>query len=90
MRARTESRLGFRVGGKISPRAADLGDAVKVGQVLAQLDPQDLQLGQESARAALSAAQVNLDQAAADFKRFKDLRDQGAISSADLSAARRR
>ena len=84
VRARTESRLGFRVGGKIIRRAADLGDSVKAGQVLAQLDPQDLQLGQESARAALAAAQVNLDQAAADFKRFKDLRDQGFISSADL------
>jgi RND family efflux transporter MFP subunit len=84
VRARTESRLGFRVGGKIVRRAADLGDTVKAGQVLAQLDPQDLQLGQESARAALAAAQVNLDQAAADFKRFKDLRDQGFISSADL------
>ena len=32
----------------------------------------------------MSAAQVNHDQAAADFKRFKDLRDQGFISSADL------
>ena len=84
VRARTESRLGFRVGGKIVRRTADLGDTVKAGQVLAQLDPQDLKLGQESARAALSAAQVNLDQAAADFKRFKDLRDQGFISSADL------
>jgi RND family efflux transporter MFP subunit len=84
VRARTESRLGFRVGGKIVRRAADLGDVVKAGQVLAQLDPQDLQLGQESARAALSAAQVNLDQAAADFRRFKDLRDQGFISSAEL------
>lgn len=84
VRARTESRLGFRVGGKLVRRAADLGDSVKAGQVLAQLDPQDLQLGQESARAALAAAQVNLDQAAADFKRFKDLRDQGFISSADL------
>ena len=40
--------------------------------------------GRTSARAALSAAQVNLDQAAADFKRFKDLRDQGFISSAEL------
>ena len=42
VRARTESRLGFRVGGKIVRRHADLGDSVKAGQVLAQLDPQDL------------------------------------------------
>lgn len=84
VRARTESRFGFRVGGKIVRRDADLGDSVRAGQVLAQLDPQDLRLGQDAAKAALSAAQVNHDQAAADFKRFKELRDQGFISSAEL------
>ena len=84
VRARTESRLGFRVGGKIVRRAAEPGDTVKAGQVLAQLDPQDLKLGQDAARAALVAAQANYDQSAADFKRFRELRDQGFISSADL------
>ena len=84
VRARIESRLGFRVGGKILSRAVDLGSVVKPGQVLAQIDPQDLRLGQDAARAALVGAQANADQATADFKRFKDLRDQGFISSAEL------
>lgn len=84
VRARTESRLGFRVAGKMVRRHVDLGDSVKAGQVLAQLDPQDLRLGQEAARASLSAAQANFDQTQADFKRFKELRDQGFISSAEL------
>lgn len=84
VRARTESRLGFRVGGKLVRRHVDAGATVKAGQVLAQLDPQDLRLGQEAARAGLVAAQANLDQTAADFKRFKDLREQGFISSAEL------
>jgi membrane fusion protein, multidrug efflux system len=84
VRARTESRLGFRVGGKLLRRAVDLGDVVKAGQVLAQLDAQDLRLGQDAALATVAVARVNLDQAAADFKRYKDLRDQGFISSADL------
>jgi len=84
VRSRTESRLSFRVGGKIARRSADIGDAVKAGQVLAQLDPQDLQLGQDAARAAFTGAQANADQAEADYKRFKDLRDQGFISSAEL------
>jgi RND family efflux transporter MFP subunit len=84
VRARTESRLGFRVGGKIVRRSADIGDAVKAGQVLAQLDPQDLRLGQDAARAGLVAAQANFDQADADLKRFRELRDQGFISSAEL------
>ena len=84
VRARTESRLGFRVGGKIVRRAVNLGDFVKPGQLLAQLDPQDLKLGQDAARAALVAAQANFDQTEADYKRFKELRDQGFISSAEL------
>lgn len=84
VRARTESRLGFRVGGKITRRAVNLGDSVKAGQVLAQLDPQDLRLGQDAARAGLVAAQANMDQTSADYKRFKELRDQGFISSAEL------
>jgi RND family efflux transporter MFP subunit len=84
VRARTESRLSFRVAGKVVARPADLGDAVKAGQVLARLDAQDLQLGQDAARAAVASAQANLDQTSADFKRFKELRDQGFISSAEL------
>jgi membrane fusion protein, multidrug efflux system len=84
VKARTESRLGFRVGGKVVRRVVDVGDTVKAGQVLAQLDPQDLKLGQEAAHAGLVAAQANLDQTQADFKRFKELRDQGFISSAEL------
>ena len=38
VRARTESRLGFRVAGKMISRPAEVGQHVKAGQVLAQLD----------------------------------------------------
>jgi len=65
-------------------RMVDVGDAVKAGQVLAQLDPQDLKLGQQAAVAATAAAQAAFDQMASDYQRYKDLRDQGFISSADL------
>ena len=84
VRARTESRLGFRVGGKILKRAAELGETVKAGQVLAQLDPQDLRLGQDAARASVAMAQASFDQNAADFKRYTDLSDQGFIGGAEL------
>ncbi len=84
VRARLESRLAFRVGGKLVRRHVNLGDSVKAGQVLAQLDPQDLKLGQDAARAAVQAAQVNHQLALADFKRFKELRDQNFISGAEL------
>ena len=84
IRARSEVRLGFRVGGKMVSRAAEVGQRVKAGDVLARLDPEDLRLSQDAARAALQAAQVNLDFNQADFKRFKELRDQGFISGAEL------
>ncbi len=84
VRARTESRLAFRVGGKMVSRQAEVGQRVKVGQTLAQLDPEDLRLAQAAAAAAMQSAEVSLDLADADFKRYKNLRDQGFISAAEL------
>jgi len=84
IRARTESRLSFRVGGKLLARKVNLGDTVKPGQVLAQLDAQDLVLAQDAAKAGLIAARANRDQAGADYKRFIELKDQGFISAAEL------
>ena len=63
IRARVESRLGLRVGGKLVRRAVDVGDTVKPGQLLAQVDPADLLLGAQAAQSAVVAAQVNADQA---------------------------
>ncbi|HYW58078.1 MAG TPA: efflux RND transporter periplasmic adaptor subunit [Polaromonas sp.] len=84
VKARVESRVGFRVGGKIIKRQAEVGQRVKAGQVLAQLDPQDYRLAADAARAQLAAASTNRDLAAADYKRYKELRDQNFISGAEL------
>ena len=84
VRARVESRLGFRVAGKLSQRAVQVGEHVKAGQLLAQLDPQDYRLAADAARAQLAVAASNRDQAAADFKRFKELKDQNFISGAEF------
>ena len=84
VRARVESRLGFRVGGKLIVRQAELGQRVVAGQLLAQLDPQDLKLAADAARAQVAVAQTNSDLAAADFKRYEALRAQNFISSAEL------
>lgn len=84
LRARTESRLSFRVGGKMIARPAEVGQRVKAGQLLAQLDATDLKLGQEAAQATARAAQTQFDLADAEFKRFQELRSQGFISSQEL------
>ena len=84
IKARIESRLGFRVGGKLVARHVELGQKVRAGQLLAEVDAQDYRLSVDAAKAQLSAAQTNRDLAAADFKRYKELRDKEFISGAEL------
>lgn len=84
IRARTESTLGFRVAGKMLRRLVDVGDTVQAGQTLAQIDPRDLALAQDAARAQLNAAEARYNQATADLRRFKELRDQGFIGAAEF------
>jgi RND family efflux transporter MFP subunit len=84
VRARVESRLGFRVAGKITHRQAEVGQHVRAGTLLAQLDPQDYRLATDAARAQVAAASTNRDLAAADYKRYVTLREQNFISGAEL------
>jgi RND family efflux transporter MFP subunit len=84
VRARIESNLGFRVAGKLLSRPAEIGQRVKAGELLAQIDPQDYRATADAAAAQLVAAQTNRDVAGADFKRYQDLHAQGFISAAEL------
>ncbi len=84
VRARVESRLGFRVPGKMTQRLVDAGQRVKAGQLLAQLDAQDFRLAGDAARAQVAAAATNRTLAEADYKRYKELKDQNFISGAEV------
>lgn len=84
VRARVESALGFRVPGKLLSRPVEIGQRVRAGQLLAQLDPQDYQASAQAAHAQLLAAQSNRDAVEADFRRYQGLFEQGFISRAEL------
>ena len=84
VRPRIESKLGFRVGGKIIERKVSLGTQVTRGQVLMQLDPEDLALVKTQAKAGLTAAESNRDLAKADLRRYQELREKNFISAAAL------
>jgi multidrug efflux system membrane fusion protein len=84
IRARVESRLGFRVPGKLVKRLVNPGDAVRAGQLLAQIDATDLVLGRDAAQSSLNSANAALALSEAEYRRYKELRDQGFISGLEL------
>lgn len=86
VRARVESHLGFRINGKIVARKVDPGAVVKKGQVLMQLDPQDVQLSQAHSLATLRAAETARDFARAELKRYQDLKAQNFVSQTVLDS----
>lgn len=83
VRARVESDLAFRTGGKVVERIVEIGDAVKAGQVLARLDPADHRLAVQAAADQVQAATVDAQQAASDEARFGRLLADGSVGAAD-------
>src|SRR5271169_893765 len=67
--AENETRLSFRIGGRMVDRRANVGDQVAPGQVLARLEPQNEQNALRSAQAAVAAAQAQFNEAQAKYDR---------------------
>lgn len=88
VRAQVESRLGFQVAGKVVQRPVNVGDVVRKGQLLAELDGQDYALAAQAAQAQVAAAQTQRDLAKADWQRFSALKDRGFISGVELDRRR--
>ena len=86
IRSRYETDLSFQVAGKLVNRAVDVGATVKKGQLLAQLDQTDQQLGVDAARGAVPAAQSDLDRARGEEARFRDLLERGLTTRAQYQA----
>ena len=74
------SKLAFEVAGKIDEVKVDIGDAVKVGDILAFLDPAEM-------RASLNQAIARYNLADQALSRFKDLKQKGFISNQELDRA---
>ena len=68
-----EAALSFRIGGRMVERFVGTGDAVKAGQMLARLDPQNEMNALRSAQARLTAAQGRLREARNVFAREQSL-----------------
>ena len=75
--AHVQSYVGFRTSGRIAIRRVDVGDHVKAGDILAELDPKDLQTAVFSAQAVLESARGQLPAAQAAFSRQQALMSSG-------------
>ncbi len=84
IRAREEAALSFRVGGKLVRRLVDVGDRVKRGDLLAELDSGDLRLQVEALHAELTAAEAQLARARADHARTASLSKDQLVSRSAL------
>lgn len=74
------NRIFFEIPGKINVINVDIGDTVRKGQILAELDDRE-------ASAQLKQAKARYDLALQILNRYKDLRSEGHISIQDLDNA---
>ncbi len=75
-----EVRVGSRVSGIVKRLYTRIGDTVKKGALLAELDATELKARFDQASAACSMAQANLDYNHLDLERKRRLADQRSIS----------
>ena len=67
--ARVQSKIGFKVSGVLVHLAADIGDGIRKGVVLARLDSREEGARLERAKAAVEQAEANLQRATASLEK---------------------
>lgn len=82
-----EVRVGSRVSGLVKNLYANVGDYVKKGQTIAELEPSELAAKYNQSLAAVNNARANFEYAKLDFERQKSLHKQNFISQNQLDLA---
>jgi RND family efflux transporter MFP subunit len=83
-----ESKLSFKVPGTVKKITVEVGDRVKAGQLIAELDPDDYLLKADQADASLVQARAQARNAEANYERVRALYEANNASRTDLDAAR--
>lgn len=79
---RVETQLAFLIPGRVERRFVNIGDRVRAGQVLAQLETADYRIAASSASALLAQTRAELGQSTTDLDRSTRLLDSGAVPRA--------
>jgi membrane fusion protein, multidrug efflux system len=80
--------VATETGGRVVRLYVNVGDQVRQGQILAELDPEPLRLEAARAAAGAQAAKVGLDGARREVRRLEALVAAGAAPQRDLDQAR--
>lgn len=86
-RAGVESTLSFRVAGAVARLPVKVGDQVRTGALIAELDPVDHELQVREAEAALRQADARAGNAGADLRRVRNLYENDNAARTELDAA---
>jgi RND family efflux transporter MFP subunit len=87
VRPKDQVSLAFRLDGRMVKRLVNVGDVLKAGEIVAQLDPQNQQNSLHSAQASLAAAEAVLTQARLTFGRQQQLLAGGWAARAKFDDA---
>jgi RND family efflux transporter MFP subunit len=90
IRAKDEVSLAFHLNGRMIERPVNVGDVLKVGQVVAKLDPQIQQNGLNQAQAELASLEAVMTQARLTFGRQQQLVKDRWTSRANFDEARQK
>src|SRR5215471_1833947 len=85
--ANEEADLSFRLAGSLIELSANTGDKAKKGQVLAKLDPTDLQVRLRDAEAELGSAEASLEVANGLLTRTRNLVEKKAGPQVEVDRA---
>jgi multidrug efflux system membrane fusion protein len=83
-----ESKLSFRVSGTVNKIHVDIGQQLKKGQIIAELDPAQYQIQAEKSKATLAQSKANQRNAESNFERAKNLYETNSTSRNELDSAR--
>ena len=88
-RATIRSRLSFRVAGTVQRLPVSVGQSVRTGQLIAELDPQDYDIQVQEARAGLTQARAARRNAESERDRVRELyeNDNASLSAWDQARA---
>ncbi len=87
VRAKDQVSLAFRIDGRMIKRPANVGDVLKAGDIVAELDPQNQQNELRKAQADLASGEAALTQARLTFGRQQQLLANGWTPRAKFDEA---